>query len=101
VEVSKYLGVTVNNNLSCDRHIDNIVDKGNKTLGLTSRNLKDCTKPVWSAAYTAIVRPTVEYACTAWGPSDKIKVQKEAARFLHNNYTDRTPDWATNMVKSL
>jgi hypothetical protein len=46
VEVSKYLGVTVNNNLSCDRHIDNIVDKGNKTLGLTSRNLKDCTKPV-------------------------------------------------------
>ena len=45
VAVSKYLGVTINN-LSCDRHIDNIVDKGNKTLGLICRNLKDCTKPV-------------------------------------------------------
>ena len=33
VEASKYLGVTINNNLSWDRHIDNIVGKGNKTLG--------------------------------------------------------------------
>ena len=64
VEASKYLGVTININLSWDRHIDNIVGKGNKTLGFIRRNLKDCTKPVKSAAYTAIVRPTVEYAST-------------------------------------
>jgi hypothetical protein len=56
VEASKYLGVTINNNLS--------LAKGNKTLGFIRRNLKDCTKPVKSAAYTAIVRPTVEYAST-------------------------------------
>jgi hypothetical protein len=55
-------------------------------------------KPVKSAAYTAIVRHTVEYARTAWDPSNqkKIKsieqVQKRAARYVHNNYTVRTPD---------
>jgi hypothetical protein len=51
VEASKYLSVTINNNLSWDRHIDNIIGKGNKTLGFFRRNLKDCTKPVKSAAY--------------------------------------------------
>ena len=28
-------------------------------------------------------------------------MQKRAARFVHNNYTDRTPGCVTNMVKSL
>ena len=104
VEASKYLGITINNKLSWDRHIpvDNIVGKGNKMLGFICRNLKDCTKPVKSAAYTAIVRPTVEYARTVWDPSNqkKIKsieqVQKRAARFVYNNYTDRTPGCVTN-----
>ena len=39
VESSKYLGVTIDNNLSWDRHTDNIVCKGNKTLGFIRRNL--------------------------------------------------------------
>ena len=49
----------------------------------------------------------MEYASTVWDPSiqTKIKsieqVQKRAARFVHNNYTDRTPGCVTNMVKSL
>jgi hypothetical protein len=66
--------------------------------------LKDCTKPVKSAAYTAIVRSIVEYASTVWDHSNqkKIKsieqVQKRAARFVHN-YTDRSPGCVTNMVK--
>jgi hypothetical protein len=71
VESSKYLGVTIDNNLSWDRHTDNIACKGNKMLGFIRRNLKDCTKPVKSEAYTAIVRPTVEYACTVWDPSNQ------------------------------
>jgi hypothetical protein len=107
VEASKYLGVTINKLFPWDRHIDNIVAKGNKTLGFILQNLKDCTKPVKSSAYTARVRPTVEYASTVWDPSNqkKIKsieqVQKRAARFVHNNYTDRTPECVTNMAKSL
>jgi hypothetical protein len=48
VDASKYLGVTISNNLTWDRHIDNTIGKGNKTLGFIRRNLKDCTKPVKS-----------------------------------------------------
>ena len=107
VDASKYLGVTISNNLTWDRHIDNTIGKGNKTLGFIRRNLKDCTKPVKSAAYTSMVRPTMEYASSVWDPTNRKKignlekVQKRAARFVFNNYTDRTPGCVTEMVESL
>ena len=69
--------------------------------------LKDCTKPVKSAAYTSIVRPTMEYASRVWDPTNREKisnlekVQKRAARFVFNTYTDRTPGCVTKMVESL
>ena len=107
VDASKYLGVTISNNLTWDRHIDNTIGKGNKTLGFIRRNLKDCTKPVKSAAYTSMMRPTMEYASSVWDPTNRKKignlekVQKRAARFVFNNYTDRTPGCVTKMVESL
>jgi hypothetical protein len=45
VDASKYLGITISNNLTWDRHIDNTIGKGNTTLGFIRCNLKDCTKP--------------------------------------------------------
>ena len=80
---------------------------GQETRRVPPKPNKDGTKPVKSAAYTAIVRPIVEYASTVRDPSNqqKIKsieqVQKRAAQLVHNNYTDRTPRCVTNMVKSL
>ena len=95
-EASKYFGVTISDNLISDRHIDNIVGKGNKTLGFIRHNQKDYTKPVKAAANSTIVRYLVEYTCTIWVPTKQAKikaieqVQKRAARFV-NNYTDRKP----------
>ena len=40
---SKYLGVTLDNRLNWDQHINNADMKGNRTLGLLRRNLKECT----------------------------------------------------------
>ena len=79
VETNKYLGLTININLSWGRHIDNIVGKGNKTLWCIRRNRKDCTKPVKAAAYTAIVRPVVEYASTVWDPSNQDQIHRTSA----------------------
>jgi hypothetical protein len=42
---------------------------------LPSRNLKDCTRTVKETSYTAIVRPTIEYAATVWDPTSQSKIK--------------------------
>ena len=69
VEASKYLGVTITNDLSWDRHIDNVAAKGNRTIGFIRRNLRECTKQVRETSYLTIVRPTLEYAAMVWDPT--------------------------------
>jgi hypothetical protein len=49
----------------------------------------------------------MEYASSVWDPTNREKignlekVQKRAARFVFNTYTDRTPGCVTKMVESL
>ena len=87
--------------------MDNVVAKGNKTLGFIRRNLKDCPKPVRETSYTTFVRPTLEYASSVWDPTSQSKikalenVQRRAARFVTKDYTTRTPGCVTHMVEQL
>ena len=46
VENSKYLGVTISNDLDWGPHINNITTKANRTLGFLRRNMKNCTRKV-------------------------------------------------------
>ena len=107
VDSSKYLGVTISNNLKWDRHIDNITAKANRTLGFLKQNLRGCRTSARARAYEAIVRPTLEYAASIWDPhttrqvTQIEKVQRRAARFVTRNYWDRQPGSVTNMVTSL
>ena len=61
-------------------------------MGIVKRNLWNCPKSVKTTAYTAIVRPKLEYACAACDPylqKDIVKlerIQRKAARFCTNNY---------------
>ena len=94
--------VTISNNLTWDRHIDNTIGKGNKTLGFIRRSLKDCTKPVKSAAYTSMVRPTMEYGTRQTGK--RLATLKKYKKEQHDSFsiiTDRTPGCVTKMVESL
>ena len=107
VDSSKYLGVTISEDLAWKKHIDNTVNKANRTLGFIRRNLGDCTAPVKAAAYSTLVRPVLEYSSTVWDPHQSSEthnleqMQHRAARFVHHNYTERTPGCVTNMVQSL
>ena len=106
-EASKYLGVTLTNNLSWNKHVENVAAKGNRTLGFIKRNLRECTKQVKAASYTTLVRPVLEYSSTVWDPptQSNIKtleqIQKRAARFVTNDYTTRTSGCVTRMQKDL
>ena len=57
--------------------------------------------------YTAIVRPTMEYASPVWDPTQQglkrklEQVQHKAARFVHSAYTERSPGCVTKMVQEL
>ena len=49
VNPNKFIGVNIRNELSLDKHIANIVGKGNKMLDFIHHNIEDCSK---SVAYT-------------------------------------------------
>ena len=107
MEASKHLGVTITNDLSWDRHIDNVAAKGNRTIGFIRRNLRECTKQVRETSYLTIGRPTLEYTAMGWDPTTQTliqtleNVQRRAARFIINDYTSRTPGCVTSMLTSL
>ena len=107
VDSSKYLGVTISEDLTWKKHIDNTVNKANKTLRFIWHNFGDCTAPVKAAAYSTEVRPVLEYSSTVWDPHQASnihnleQVQLRAVPFVHRNYTEQTPGCVTNMVQSL
>ena len=93
----KYLGVTLTPDLRWNTHCQNIRQKASKTLGLIRRTLSPCSKKVKSTAYTALVRPQLEYASEAWNPYTLTainrleQVQRAAARFVACDYR-----WSTS-----
>ena len=87
------MGVTISQNLSWTKHIDNITSKANSVRALLQRNLRQCSHQVKSLAYFTYVRPILEYASVVWSPhtkanKDKLEMsQRKAARFVFNNYS--------------
>ena len=105
VASATYLGISISDNLSWNKHCDIICKKANSTLGLLRRILSGCTPEVKSTAYLTLVRPKLEYASCVWNPHtqcniNKIEmVQRRAARFVHNDYSRFTH--VTLLIKAL
>ena len=68
VKDNPYLGVQISDNLRWTNHIVRITNKANSTLGIMRRNLKHCPMVIKEMAYTALVRPILEYGCVVWDP---------------------------------
>jgi hypothetical protein len=68
-DCSKYLGVSIKNNLAWDTHIQGITGKANRNLGFLRRNFRSCSQAVKQETYTTMVRSTLEYAAAVWDPS--------------------------------
>ena len=88
-----------------DAHVNNIVNKGNRSLGFLKRNIRIKSHDLRSKAYKAIVRPTLEYASSIWDPYTKkntnaIKmIQRRASRYVTNRYERYAS--VTEMLKEL
>lgn len=102
---AKYLGVTINNKLKWNGHINNICKKANSTRGFLQRNLRRCSTKVKEQAYHTYVRPTLEYASTVWNPytAELVKqmemIQRRAARFVVSDFHRRHS--VTSMLQNL
>ena len=65
--------------LSWSNHVDAIVNKTNKVLGLIKRTVDSKNREIFSMLYKSFVRPILEYACPVWSPylvKDKLAIEK-------------------------
>ena len=92
VNSAKYLGVHLDSQLKFNTHVDAITRKATGTRAFLSRNLSHCSSQVKEAAYTMFVRPSIEFASSAWDPSTQRNIQKVeqvqrgAARFVVGDF---------------
>ena len=76
VDSAKYLGVSISDDLSWNKHITNITTNANKSLGFIRRNIQTKNENIREVAYKTLVRPQVEYASSVWSPHTKYDVEK-------------------------
>ena len=100
IRSTKYLGVTISDNLNWGTHINNISGAANRMLGFLWRNLRQSPRNIKEKAYTSLVRPKLEYCSSIWDPYHqkdigKLEmVQHRAARFVTNcphRHTENQP----------
>ena len=105
VSSAKYLGVTISNDMTWNKHTDGAAAKANSKLGFIKRNLKTKDPKMKEKAYASIVRPTLEYCSTVWDPHSKQqantieRVQRRAARWVTGRYHNTSS--VSNMLAEL
>lgn len=80
------LGITFDQRLSFNIHVENILKEANKMYGFIARNSHDFTSiNVLKTMYYAFVRSKLEYASIIWSPSYQthvLKVESVQRRFM-------------------
>ena len=88
----KYLGILIDQNLSWKYHIDSIVTKISKNVGLIAKLRHSVPRPILLNIYKSLVHPYQTYGLAAWGQACKtylnkfLILQKRALRLLY--FTD-------------
>jgi hypothetical protein len=90
VKSARILGLTVQDNMKWNEHINNIVKKASKRLYMLRllKRSKACIDTLITV-YTTIIRPVLEYECQVWHYNiqqylceDIEKIQKRALRII-------------------
>ena len=99
VTSEKDLGITFQHDMKFDIHINNIVNKANRLLGLVKRTFSYMDRDTFLIIYKSIIRPIIDYGDSVWNPSLKKHIQmieniqrrgtKLVPELININYTDR------------
>ncbi len=99
VTVFKYLGLLIDYKLKWNDQTNHAVAKATKILNLLRRNLHHSSKTAKSRAFSALVRPHLEYSAPVWSPHTKINTtklenfQKRAARWIEAKWNRANYCW--------
>ena len=94
VSHAKYLGVSIDEKLSWNDHILKVTNKARQANAFLRRNVSNCPTHVKCNIYKIMVRPILEYGSTIWDPHTNLNInllesiQRSAARFCFNNYSN-------------
>ena len=100
ISSSKYLGVTINDRLTWNDHIQNTVTSANKTMGFLRRNIRTKDPGIREVAYKTLVRPILEYSSPVWSPYTKSNihriemVQRRVARWTLGRFSPYDSVWS-------
>ena len=81
----KDLGVQFDDSLKFDTHINSIINKANRILGIVSKTFECLDKQIFNHVYKGLIRPHLEYAAPVWSPYSKG--QKEAIENVQRRAT--------------
>ena len=99
VNIFKYLGVLLSQDMSWSPHVQTICSRAKKVLGLLYRKFYSCSSTdTLTQLYVSLVRPHLEYACPVWAPHTAKdihaieSVQKFACKMATHNWNSSYHD---------
>lgn len=88
-DCEKDLGVHIDDKLSFDKHINQMINKCNRILAITRRTFDYLDQDIFCHIYKGLVRPHLEYAAPVWSPNS-VK-QKESIENVQRRATKLVP----------
>ena len=84
VENFMFLGITINNKLNWNSHINKVTNKISKTVGILNKLRSFLPSGVLQTIYNTLILQHMIYGILAWGRHTKVihKIQKRAIRIL-------------------
>ena len=92
VNNTKFLGVTIDENLNWTNHIETISKNISRGVGIINKLKHFVPEGVLYSLYCTLILPYINYSIIAWGSSNKsnldriMKLQKKAVRIMSNSH---------------
>ena len=67
-DCEKDIGVYIDNKISFDTHIDNMISKANRVSAMVRNTFDHMNEDVFQLIFKGLMRPLLEYAAPIWSP---------------------------------
>ena len=106
VKIMKYLGLTIDDELKWNIHINNLCKYIAYKTHFLAKLRKYLNSNLLNTLYKSIIQPCYDYACSVWGNCPDVcrrkllRIQKRAARIVTGNFDYETSS-GTDLMMSL